>query len=94
MGDPNGFKRNVVAHRIIDVRQIPDWIIRVKSVALFDAPAIGEPAISVVFVARNLSSGLVEFICDAAIFVIIPACGLHFAVGQREQIAGRAIGAT
>src|SRR5207247_1936065 len=66
-------------------------VILVIRVAFGLAPAVGQPVISIVFVAQDFHAGLIELVGDAAIFIIFPRRGLVLAVFKREQVAGKVV---
>ena len=79
---------------IIDICEVSDRIIGVKSIELFFAPAVREPPVGRILVAENLNTCLVGFICEASVLIIIPTHRLRLAVGQGKQIPGRIVGIT
>src|SRR5213075_1404554 len=79
------------AARIINFGHVAHGVVEVGGVPLGYAPAVGEPAVGVVFIAENFDAGLVELVCHAAKLVVIPCGQLGLAIGERLQIAGRIV---
>ena len=73
------------ASGIIDKREVADVVVGVFGVAFGFAPAIGQPAVRVVFVTEDFDAGLVHLVGHPAIQVVIPGSYLVLAVFEADR---------